>query len=104
MDFAKFQQGLTKREEKAEIKAPKYNTQLFGSLDNTKTVYNEGVGCDMYVVANVPHFKTGKANDKHFEGFDTLEDAYKAICVMAQLGVPGIYHIGQTVIPRNTVY
>lgn len=84
-----------KTQQVAEKAAPKYDTQLFDSIENTKSVYMDYFGCDVYVVANVPHFKTNSKNGEYSVGFDTLDEAIEIIQNMAKLGVPGIFHIGK---------
>lgn len=93
--------GTQQKTNKEKALEKKYETQLFGQLDNSKTSFNADVDCDMYVVANVPHFKLGNKNGTSNEGYDTVQDCYKAIQYLSKvindthIPIKMIVHIAQ---------
>ena len=86
-----------KTESKSEVKIPKYNRAIYGSLPTQKSEYNEGVGCDIYVSGSIVHFQTGKKHGEYSKGYKTQEEAMKVIIAMAKLQVPGIWDIAQNI-------
>ena len=90
--------GITNNTPKAkEVKIPKYNRAIYGSLDTQKSEYNAAVDCDVYISGSIMHFQTGKKRGEYAKGYKTIQEAFAVIQAMAKSQVPGIWDIAQNI-------